>query len=227
MTPAKKNKILIVDDEPDILEFISYNLKKEGYEVLSAPDGMQGIKIAREEKPDLIILDVMMPKMDGMQVCHHLRQQPETKTTLIVFLTALSDENSEIRGLNTGADDFIVKPIKPAVLMSRVKAILRRLKTDTHSRIIQLGTMQIDLEKFLVKEKNTEHLLPRKEFELLWLLAGKPGRVFQRQEILSKVWGDDVIVGDRTIDVHIRKLRQRFGDDLIKTIKGVGYKLEI
>lgn len=220
-------KILVVDDEPDIIEFISYNLKKDGYEVVVAYDGIEAISVAKKEKPDLLILDIMMPRLDGIGVCEHLRAMPEFEKTLITFLTALGDEISEIKGLNVGADDYIVKPIKPKLLLSRVKALLRRLEPSGKNLRMEVGDFMIDKEQYLVKLDGHEHNLPKKEFELFQLLAGKPGKVFHRDEILNKVWGSEVIVGDRTIDVHIRKLRQRFGDTHIKTVKGVGYKFEI
>ncbi len=223
----KKYKILVVDDEPDILEFIGYNLSKENYEVISAHDGISAIKAAKEHKPDLIILDIMMPKLDGIETCRHLRNIPEFKDTLIVFLTALGDEQSEIKGLNIGADDYIVKPIKPKLLISRVNALIRRLGQGRSTGLVTVGDIVIDRESYLVKQNGKVITLPRKEFELMTLLASKPGKVFHREEILSKVWGQDIIVGDRTIDVHIRKLRQKFGDNHISTVKGVGYKFEI
>lgn len=221
-------KILIADDEPDILDFITYNLVKEGFEVITASDGIEAIKQAKTYHPDLIILDIMMPKLDGLEVCTHLRELSDFKDTLIIFLTAMGDENSEIKGLNTGADDYIVKPIKPKLLISRVNALLRRAnKPDEKDNKITVGAVTIDPEQFLVQYKSTIFSLPRKEFELLHLLMSKPGKVFHRDEILSKVWGTDVIVGDRTIDVHIRKLRQKLNDELITTVKGVGYKFEV
>jgi len=223
----KKYKILVVDDEPDILEFIGYNLSKENYEVISAQDGISAIKMAKEHKPDLIILDIMMPKLDGIETCKHLRNIPEFKDTLIVFLTALGDEQSEIKGLNIGADDYIVKPIKPKLLISRVNALIRRLGQGKPTGMVTVGDIVIDRESYLVRQNGKEIALPRKEFELMQLLTSKPGKVFHREEILSKVWGQDIIVGDRTIDVHIRKLRQKFGDGHISTVKGVGYKFEI
>ncbi len=219
-------KILVVDDEPDIVEFIAYNLKKEGYDVCTANDGLDGIKIAEKEKPDLIILDIMMPRLDGVETCEHLRRNPMFKNTLIVFLTALGDEQSEIKGLNAGADDYIVKPIKPKLLLSRVNALLRRLQPTETVGKNQIGDFIIDMEQYLVHYKTEHYSLPRKEFELLNLLTSKPGKVFHRDDILNKVWGTEVIVGDRTIDVHIRKLRQRFGDEHIVTVKGIGYKFD-
>ncbi len=220
-------RILIVDDEIDVLEFIAYNLQREGYRTLTAKDGLEAIRIARAEKPDLIILDVMMPSLDGFATAEHLRNLKELKNTLIVFLTARNDEESELKGFHVGADDYITKPIKPKLLVSRVKALLRRKASGHEGEVIQIGDITIDREQHAVKVKDEEVFLARKEFELLALLASKPGRVFPRNEILNKVWGDDVIVGDRTIDVHIRKIRQKVGEDLIKTVKGVGYKFEI
>jgi two-component system, OmpR family, alkaline phosphatase synthesis response regulator PhoP len=223
----KQYKILVVDDEPDIIEFISYNLKKEHFRVVTAQDGMEAIQVAKRENPDLIMLDIMMPKLDGIATCEHLRQLPEFQNTLILFLTAMGDEPSEIKGLNVGADDYIVKPIKPKLLVTRVKALLRRLsQRDDKPEKIQIGDLEIDPEKYLVRQNGNELILPRKEFELLQLLAEKPGKVYHRDEILNRVWGTEVIVGDRTIDVHIRKLRQKLGEDLIVTVKGVGYKFE-
>lgn len=219
-------KILIVDDEPDILEIISYNLKKEGYEILTAKNGTEGLEKTTSFKPDLVILDIMMPKMNGIEVCKILRSKPEYNNTLIIFLTALSDESSQIKGLETGADDYVNKPISPKVLISRVNAIFRRIHKE-EGKTIRLGNMIIDPEKFMVVMDGNDVVLAKKEFELLFLLASKPGRVFLRNEILSQVWGTEVIVGDRTIDVHIRKIRQKLGIDCITTVKGVGYKFEL
>jgi two-component system, OmpR family, alkaline phosphatase synthesis response regulator PhoP len=219
-------KILVADDEPDIIEFITYNLKKEGYGTITANDGLEAVRLTKEHKPDMILLDIMMPKLDGIGACEHLRSLPEFQNTLIVFLTALGDEQSEIKGLNVGADDYIVKPIKPKILLSRIKALQRRFQPEDQRIKITVGDFTIDREQHLVMRNGTMHQLPRKEFDLLLLLSGKPGKVFHRDEILSKVWGTDVIVGDRTIDVHVRKLRQRFGDEHIATVKGVGYKFE-
>jgi two-component system alkaline phosphatase synthesis response regulator PhoP len=218
-------KVLIADDEPDILEIIKYNLSAEGYEVITAKDGSEAIDKAKTSKPDLIILDIMMPKKTGVEVCEYLRSQPAFQETLIIFLTALSDENSHIKGLETGADDYVSKPISPKVLMSRVNALFRRSKKE--GKTLKLGNLTIDPERFLIKIDEAEVVLAKKEFELLYLLAGKAGRVFLRNEILSQVWGNDVIVGDRTIDVHIRKIRQKLGIDCITTVKGVGYKFEL
>ena len=217
---------LIVDDEPDILEILKYNLSKEGYEVVTAKNGDEALEKARRTQPDLVILDVMMPQKTGVEVCQILRAQPAFKDTLIIFLTALSDEASQIKGLETGADDYVSKPISPKVLVSRVNAVFRRLQKED-GKIIRLGNMVIDPVKFLVILNGTEIILAKKEFELLYLLAAKPGRVFLRNEILSQVWGAEVIVGDRTIDVHIRKIRQKLGIDCITTVKGVGYKFDM
>lgn len=225
---ALPNKILIVDDEPDIIEFISYNLKGKGYQISTARDGVEALKKAKEFQPDLILLDVMMPKKDGFQTLRELRQQPDFENTVIIFLTAMNDEKSEIEGLNLGADDFIGKPIKPELLATRISAALRRFKKDDDTeQKMSFGDLEINKTKFTVTYKGEEILLAKKEFELLSLLASKPGRVFLRNEILQRVWGTDVIVGDRTIDVHIRKIRQKVGIDLITTVKGVGYKFEM
>lgn len=223
----KKKSILIADDEPDIVEIISYNLQKEGYEVYEASNGNEAIEKALQLHPDLIILDVMMPYKSGVEVCQILRSQPAFKDTLIIFLTALSDEASHIEGLETGADDFISKPISPKVLISRVNAVFRRMPKKDGDKLLQIGNITIDPIRFSVKVNGEEKILAKKEFELLYLLASKPGRVFLRNEILSQVWGTNVIVGDRTIDVHIRKIRQKLGVDCITTVKGVGYKFEV
>ncbi|MBN8836695.1 MAG: response regulator [Sphingobacteriia bacterium] len=222
--PAKR--ILIADDEPDIVEIIQYNLAKEGYEIYTAKDGNEAIERAKQLNPDLIILDIMMPKKTGVEVCQYLRTQPLFQDTLIVFLTALSDETSHIKGLETGADDYVSKPISPKVLVSRVNALFRRINKE-EGKTLKIGNIQIDPVKFVVIVDDSEVVLAKKEFELLYLLASKPGRVFLRNEILSQVWGTDVIVGDRTIDVHIRKVRQKLGLDCITTVKGVGYKFEL
>jgi two-component system, OmpR family, alkaline phosphatase synthesis response regulator PhoP len=218
-------KVLIADDEPDILEIIKYNLSAEGYHVITAKDGSEAIDKAKQSKPDLIILDIMMPKKTGVEVCEYLRSQPDFQDTLIIFLTALSDESAHIKGFESGADDYVNKPISPKVLMSRVNALFRRSKKD--GKVLKLGDLTIDPEKFLVSINGKDIVLAKKEFELLYLLAAKPGRVFLRNEILSQVWGNDVIVGDRTIDVHIRKIRQKMGLDCITTVKGVGYKFDM
>ncbi|MFA6150302.1 MAG: response regulator transcription factor [Chitinophagaceae bacterium] len=221
-------KILIVDDEPDIIEFINYNLKSKGYLTETAVNGVDAIRKARTFQPDLILLDMMMPEKDGLQTLRELRVMPDFEKTPVIFLTALRDEKSEITGLQTGADDYITKPIKPELLATRVSAVLRRMKKDreTEERMV-LGDLEINKTKFTVTYKGTEIVLAKKEFELLSLLASKPGRVFLRNEILQRVWGSEVIVGDRTIDVHIRKIRQKSGVDLITTVKGVGYKFEM
>lgn len=223
---SKNRRILIADDEPDILELLEYNLRKEGYEVKTASNGNEAIEKARKFHPHLVILDVMMPGKNGVEVCEIMRSRMEFQDTLIIFLTALNDEATQIRGLTTGADDYISKPVSPAVLVTKVGALLRRMKDIDHS-VIEVNGMIIDPLKFLVEYKGTEFALAKKEFELLHLLATKPGRVFLRNEILSQVWGSDVIVGDRTIDVHIRKIRQKLGVDCITTVKGVGYKFDL
>lgn len=221
-------KILIVDDEPDIVEFITYSLKGKGYLTATARDGFEAIRKAKDFRPDLILLDIMMPNKDGIQTIKELRQMPEFEDTAIIFLTALSDEKSEIEGLKVGADDYISKPIKPELLATRIRTALRRSrKDDEHENKLVFGDLEINKTKFTVTYQGKEILLAKKEFELLSLLASKPGRVFLRNEILQRVWGTDVIVGDRTIDVHIRKIRQKVGIDLITTVKGVGYKFEM
>jgi two-component system alkaline phosphatase synthesis response regulator PhoP len=223
-----QGKILIVDDEPDIVEFISYNLKSKGYTISTARDGMEAIRKAKEVRPDLILMDVMMPNKDGIQAVKELRQIPDFENTIIIFLTALSDEKSEIEGLKTGADDYIAKPIKPELLATRINTAMRRLrKEEDQEQKVTFGDLEINKTKFTVTYKGEEMVLAKKEFELLSLLASKPGRVFLRNEILQRVWGTEVIVGDRTIDVHIRKIRQKIGIDLITTVKGVGYKFEM
>jgi two-component system, OmpR family, alkaline phosphatase synthesis response regulator PhoP len=223
-------KILLVDDEIDILEFISYNLEKEGYKVYTAQNGKDAIRIAEKKEPDLIILDVMMPEMDGIVTCEELRKIPKLKSTVIAFLTARSEDYSQIAGFEAGADDYITKPIRPKVLISRVKALLKRSQLveddvkDADDTTINIGSLTIDRERYMITVLGTDMVLPRKEFELLSLLASKPGKVFTREEIYTSVWGEQVIVGDRTIDVHIRKLREKIGDEHIKTLKGIGYK---
>lgn len=219
-------KILIADDEPDILEILKYNLTNEGYEVITAKDGDEALEKARQSKPDLIVLDVMMPRKTGVEVCEMLRQQPQFKETLIIFLTALNDDHTQIKGLETGADDYISKPVSPKVLLSRINALFRRVN-QTDVRILKIENITIDPERFMVQVDGKDITLAKKEFELLYLLAIKPGRVFLRNEILNQVWGHDVIVGDRTIDVHIRKIRQKLGIDCITTVKGMGYKFEL
>jgi two-component system alkaline phosphatase synthesis response regulator PhoP len=225
----KQLKILIVDDEQDILEFMEYNLKKENYEVFMASNGKEAISAAKKEPPDLIILDIMMPEQDGIETCRQLRDMPEFKNTIIAFLTARSEDYSQIAGFDVGADDYITKPIKPRVLLSRIKALFRRYdkdKKEIPKHIVNAGDIQIDREQYLIYQKGEKIILPRKEFELLSLLASKPGKVFTRDEILMRVWGDEIVVGDRTIDVHIRKLREKIGDENIKTVKGIGYKFD-
>ncbi|TXE09027.1 response regulator transcription factor [Gelidibacter salicanalis] len=221
----KDIKILLVDDEPDILEIIGYNLSTEGYQIITAENGVQAVKKAKKERPHLIILDVMMPEMDGIEACEQIRKIPELSNTIITFLTARGEDYSQMAGFDVGADDYITKPIKPKVLTSKVKALLRRVKEEEDSEaILQIGGLIINREEYKITNKGEEIVLPRKEFELLSLLATKPNKVFKREEILEKVWGNEVVVGGRTIDVHIRKLREKIGDDCFKTVKGVGYK---
>lgn len=222
-------KILLVDDEPDILEFMEYNLKKEGYQVLQAKNGKEAVEIAKKEFPHLVILDIMMPVMDGIEACRTMREIPELQNTLITFLTARNEEYSQLAGFDVGADDYITKPIKPRIMLSRVKALLRRLNGNNGAStpIVQIGNLRVDRESYLVYKNDEPIALPRKEFELLSLLTSKPGKVFTREDILSRVWGSDIVVGDRTIDVHIRKIREKLGDESIKTIKGIGYKFDI
>lgn len=222
----KARKVLIADDEPDILEILKFNLENEGYEVVTAKNGDEALEKARHHKPDLIILDVMMPNKTGVEVCAILRRQASFNETLIIFLTAVNDEGTHIKGLETGADDYISKPISPKVLISRVNALFRRVDKP-EIRILTIENLIIDPERFIVNVDEKEIILAKKEFELLYLLALKPGRVFLRHEILNAVWGKEVIVGDRTIDVHIRKIRQKIGIDCITTVKGVGYKFEL
>ncbi|MCG6189651.1 response regulator transcription factor [Maribellus maritimus] len=224
-------KILLVDDEVDILEFISYNLEKEGYKVYTAKNGVEAIKVAEKTTPHLIILDVMMPEMDGIAACEEIRKIPALKNTVIAFLTARGEDYSQIAGFEAGADDYITKPVRPKVLVSRVKALLKRTGETKEqpaavqdSNTITIGNLLIDKERYLIRMDDEEMILPRKEFELLSLLVSKPGKVFTREEIYYSVWGDNVVVGDRTIDVHIRKLREKIGNDHIKTLKGIGYK---
>ena len=223
-----KTKILLVDDEPDILEIVGYNLAQEGYQIIKAENGKVAIEKAKKELPHLIIMDVMMPEMDGMEACEHIRKIPELNNVIITFLTARNEDYSQVAGFDAGADDYITKPIKPKLLVSKVKALLRRLKEDEqNSETLNLGGIEINREEYKIVKDEVEISLPRKEFELFYLLASKPGKVFKREEILERVWGNDVIVGGRTIDVHIRKLREKIGDDYFKTIKGVGYKFEV
>ncbi|MBK7851008.1 MAG: response regulator transcription factor [Bacteroidetes bacterium] len=228
---SKAYKILLVDDEPDILEFMEYNLKKEKYSVFTANNGKEALQVAKREKPDLIILDIMMPEMDGIETCRALREMPDFKNTLIAFLTARNEDYSQVAGFDVGADDYITKPIKPRVLISRINALFRRYRNsdpnhEANKNVLSVGDLMIDREQYHVMKGEEKVELPRKEFELLALLASKPGKVFTRDEILERVWGNEVIVGDRTIDVHIRKLREKLGEDLIKTVKGIGYKFD-
>ena len=219
-------KILLVDDEPDILEIISYSLKNAGYNIYTATNGIEAVEQASKIEPHLIILDVMMPKMDGIEACEVIRKTEKIKNTLITFLSARGEDYSQIAGFNAGADDYLTKPIKPKILLSKVKSLLRRISID-QDEIIDLEDLIIDRSSYKVSLSGNELNLPRKEFELLYLLASRPGKVFKREYILESVWGKDVIVGDRTIDVHIRKLREKIGDTFFKTIKGVGYKFVI
>lgn len=225
----KDIRILLVDDEADILEIVGYNLSQEGYQISTAANGKDAVAKAKKELPHLIIMDVMMPEMDGMEATEAIRKIPELANVIITFLTARSEDYSQVAGFDAGADDYITKPIKPKLLVSKVKALLRRLKDDEgqNSETLNVGGIEINREEYKIVKDNTEIVLPRKEFELFYLLASKPGKVFKREEILDKVWGNEVIVGGRTIDVHIRKLREKIGDDFFKTIKGVGYKFEV
>src|ERR1035437_2851372 len=221
-------RILLVDDEDDVLEFLSYNIRKEGYQVHTANNGIKGLQKAIEIIPHLIILDVMMPEMDGIETCREIKQVPQLENTIIVFLTARGEDYSQIAGFDAGADDYVTKPVKPRFLVSRIKALLRRHRSETEQpeSPVDLGGIVIDRERYVVIIEGQEFSLPKKEFELLQLLASKPNKVFTRDEIFSNVWGDNVIVGDRTIDVHIRKIREKLDINNIKTIKGVGYKFE-
>lgn len=226
----KQHKILVADDDEDILEFIRYNLEKENYQVVTATDGNAAIVEAEKENPDLIILDIMMPEMDGVEVCRYLRSQPAFSTTIIAFLTARSEDFTQIAALDVGGDDFIKKPIRPGVLVSRIKALLRRnirQAEEEADNIIKFGNLMVDREKVMIQKEGVTIDLAKKEFELISLLLARPGKVYTREEIFKKIWGADVIVGNRTIDVHIRKLREKLGDEYIKTVKGVGYKVEI
>ena len=225
----KDIKILLVDDEQDILEIVGYNLQQEGYAIVTATNGREAVAKAKKELPQLIIMDVMMPEMDGMEACEAIRKLPELSNVIITFLTARSEDYSQVAGFDAGADDYITKPIKPKLLVSKVKALLRRLKEtdERNSETLLVGDIEINREAYKIINNGVEIVLPRKEFELFYLLASKPGKVFKREEILDKVWGNEVIVGGRTIDVHIRKLREKIGEDFFKTIKGVGYKFEV
>jgi len=224
----KDIKILLVDDDADILEIVGFNLEAENYQVYTAKNGKEALTVAKKELPNLVILDVMMPEMDGIETCENMRKMPELNSTIITFLTARGEDYSQVAGFDVGADDYITKPIKPKLLVSKVKALLRRVKEDISVEdVLKIGDIEINREEYKIIKDKTEIILPRKEFELFYLLASKPGKVFKREEILDRVWGNEVIVGGRTIDVHIRKLREKIGDDLFKTIKGVGYKLEV
>lgn len=224
----KDTRILLVDDEPDILEMIGYNLSSEGYQISTAENGIEAISKAKKNKPHLIILDVMMPKMDGIEACEKLRSIPELSETVITFLTARGEDYSQVAGFEAGADDYITKPIKPKILVSKVKALLRRFKEgNEEDAIMKIGNLTINREEYKILKGKQEIILPKKEFELLSLLASKPGKVFKREEILDRVWGNEVVVGGRTIDVHIRKLREKIGDERFKTVKGVGYKFVV
>ena len=219
--------ILLVDDEQDILEIVGYNLEQEGYQIITASDGKEAVAKAKKHLPQLIIMDVMMPEMDGMEACENIRKLPELSNVIITFLTARSEDYSQVAGFDAGADDYITKPIKPKLLVSKVKALLRRLKSEEKSsETLNVAGIEINREEYKIVKDGREIILPRKEFELFYLLASKPGKVFKREEILDKIWGNEVIVGGRTIDVHIRKLREKIDEELFKTIKGVGYKLE-
>jgi len=224
----KDIKILLVDDEPDILEIVGYNLSGEGYQVITADNGADAVKLAKKKKPQLIMLDVMMPEMDGIEACEQIRKIPALEETIITFLTARDEDYSQMAGFDAGADDYITKPIKPKVLVSKVKALLRRFKDDTATTsVVKIKDLIINRDEYKVIKGGEEIILPRKEFELLSLLASKPGKVFRREDILEQVWGAEVVVGGRTIDVHIRKLREKIGDESFKTVKGVGYKFVV
>ena len=217
--------ILVVDDDPDILEILSYNLNSEGYNVVTAENGVEGVKKAKKKKPHLVILDVMMPEMDGIEACEQIRETKGLENTIITFLTARGEDYSQVAGFDAGADDYITKPVKPKVLMSKVKALLRRFKSGASEKnIVEIGDITINRDEYKIISKGTEMTLPRKEFELLSLLTSEPNKVFKRDDILNTVWGNEVVVGGRTIDVHIRKLREKLGDEKFKTVKGVGYK---
>ena len=221
----KETRILLVDDEPDILEIIGYNLSSEGYQVYTAENGVEAISQAKKHKPHLIILDVMMPEMDGIEACEKIRNISDLDDTIITFLTARSEDYSQVAGFEAGADDYITKPVKPKLLLSKVKSLLRRFKSkEEEEGVLKIGNLTINREEYKILIGKKEVILPRKEFELLALLASKPGKVFKREDILDRVWGNEVVVGGRTIDVHIRKLREKIGDDRFKTVKGVGYK---
>jgi two-component system alkaline phosphatase synthesis response regulator PhoP len=222
-----KQTILVVDDERDLLDLIEYNLKKEGFKVLKAENGEEGISKAKEHKPDLILLDIMMPKMDGLEAVEIMRKDEDLKKTPIIFLTARSDEKTEIDGLNKGGDDYITKPISTTKLVSRIKAVLRRFDdSEQTANKLEVHDLQIDKDRYIVLQEGNELQLPRKEFELLFFLASRKGRVLDRQTLLNKVWGDNIYVVDRTVDVHVRKIREKLGDHYIETVKGVGYRFK-
>lgn len=227
MTGAVAQKVLLVDDEPDIVELLKYNLEREGYQVSTALNGRDALKAAKANRPDLIVLDIMMPGMDGVEVCNQLRQLPEFKHTLITFLSARGEDYSQIAGFEAGADDYITKPVRPKVFLSKVKALLKRSTAERpDGQVMEANGVKVDLEKVMVQVGEKEMQLPKKEFELLVLLMSKPGKVFKRDEIYGQIWGNELFVGDRTIDVHIRKLREKIGEDRIKTVKGIGYKFD-
>jgi two-component system alkaline phosphatase synthesis response regulator PhoP len=227
MSASLNTKVLLVDDEQDIIDLLKYNLEREGYQVTTALNGRDAIKQAKQQRPDLIVLDIMMPGMDGVEVCNQLRQLPEFKQTLITFLSARGEDYSQIAGFEAGADDFITKPVRPKVFLSKVKALLKRSGAERpEGRMLEANGVRVDLEKVLVYVGEQELQLPKKEFELLSLLIGKPGKVFKREEIYNQIWGNELFVGDRTIDVHIRKLREKIGEERIRTVKGIGYKFD-
>jgi two-component system alkaline phosphatase synthesis response regulator PhoP len=227
MSASLNTKVLLVDDEQDIIDLLKYNLEREGYQVTTALNGRDAIKQAKQQRPDLIVLDIMMPGMDGVEVCNQLRQLPEFKQTLITFLSARGEDYSQIAGFEAGADDFITKPVRPKVFLSKVKALLKRSGSERpEGKMLEANGVRVDLEKVLVYVGEQELQLPKKEFELLTLLIGKPGKVFKREEIYNQIWGNELFVGDRTIDVHIRKLREKIGEDRIRTVKGIGYKFD-
>lgn len=226
MEPNKGHTILLVDDDPDILEFLSYNIRKEGYRVFTAPNGVEGVKLAQQISPSLILLDVMMPIMDGIESCQFLRKDLHLTQPIIAFLTARSEDYAQIAGFDAGADDYISKPIKPRLLISKIESLLRRLSNDKKSGVNIKNNIEIDRERFVIHFKDQEITLPKKEFELLELLVSRPGKVFNRDQIMAIVWGHDAIVGERTIDVHVRKLREKLGDSYIRTVKGIGYTFQ-
>lgn len=223
MAPKQTQKIVLIDDEADILAFLKYNLEKEGYSVYTASNGSEGVEMVRKIQPALVLLDVMMPVMDGIEACHLIRNEAYIKQPIVAFLTSRAEDYSQVAGFEAGADDYISKPIRPRLLVSKVESLLRRLKTETESSVVESAGIKVNREKFLVEYEDRQIQFPKKEFELLELLLTKPGKVYTREEILSSVWGNDTIVGERTIDVHIRKLREKLGDSYIRTIKGVGY----